>query len=140
MGISPADTAGNLLETAGVVKGATGWEIRVGNQVSSPHQLVAMFDTGGQTPNPKWAVDFVMVQALIRGNPNEYGEAWKKAREVRDALLGLESQDIDGDRWVSITCQGDVGFVGYDDKERPTCSVNFRVIIEPSAVGNREAL
>lgn len=138
--ISPADTAGNLLETAQVVKGTTGWAIRIGKQSDTPHQLVAMYDTGGQTPNPKWAVDFLTIQALVRAGPNEYNICWQKAREVRDALLGLESQDIDGDRWVSITCQGDIGFVGYDDKERPTCSVNFRIIMEPSAVGNREAL
>lgn len=140
MGISPADTAGNLLETAGLVKGSSGWQIKIGNQTSTPNKLVAMFDTGGQTPNPKWAVDFPTIQALVRSDPNDYSGAWQKAREVRDALVGLESQDIDGDRWVSITGMGDVGFIGYDDKERPTCSVNFRIIIEPANTGNREPL
>lgn len=138
--ISPADTAGQLLEAAGVVKGASGFEVKIGKQTSTPDNLVAMYDTGGQTPNPKWAVDFVTIQALVRTGPNEYKEAWEHARKVKDALLGLESVTIDGDRWVSITMAGDIGFIGYDDKERPTFSANFRIIMEPAVTGNREAL
>lgn len=139
MSASPAEVAGSLL-SASVVGGSTGWTLKIGKQVAEPDKTITFYDTGGQSPNPRWAVDFVMVQAMIRGEPNAYGPAWAKAREVRDALLGRDSSTEGTDRWVSITCPGDVGFVGYDDAQRPMLSVNFRIIIEPSAVGNREAL
>lgn len=148
MSASPAEVAGGLLVEALLVKTANDdsytpadWMLKVGKKVADPDKTVTMYDTGGQTPNPKWAVDFPTIQALVTGAPNGYGDAWTKAREVRDALLGKESFNVTGgDRWVSITCPGDVGFIGYDDKQRPMLSVNFRIIIEPIAVGNREAL
>lgn len=136
---SPAEVAGAQLGSL-VVGGSTGWVLKVGKTVAEPDQVIVMYDTGGQAPNPKWAVDFPTIQAMVRGKPNDYGTAWAKAREVRDALLGLDSVTIGSDRWVSVTCPGDVGFVGYDDSQRPMLSVNFRLIIEPSTVGNREAL
>lgn len=139
MTASPAFVAGSLLGTS-IVEGSSGWKLKVGKMPDAPNKVVVMYDTGGQPPNPRWAVDFPMIMASIRGDPNDYGPAWIKAREVRDALLGIDSQDVGSDRWVSVTCPGDIGFVGYDDAQRPLLSVNFRLIIEPSAVGNREAL
>lgn len=133
--ISPADEAASLITPD------ANWLIVVGKQIATPDRLVAFFDTGGLTPNPKWAVDYVTIQALVRGAPNSYKEAWVKAREIRDQLLGLESHMATSeDRWVSVTCMGDVGHIGYDDRERPLFSVNFRIIIEPAILGNREAL
>lgn len=148
MSASPAEVAGGLLVTATLVKLANDdsftpgvdWLLKVGKKVPEPDKTITMYDTGGQTPNPKWAVDYPTIQALITGAPNDYGAAWTKAREVRDALLGKDSFNAGSDRWVSITCPGDVGFIGYDDSQRPMLSVNFRIIIEPAAVGNREAL
>lgn len=136
---SPAETAALLLPNT-IVGGSTGWSLYVGKQVPEPDATVTFYDTQGRSPNPKWAVDFPSIQAMIRGEPNSYGPAWTKAREVRDFLLGINSQTINGDIWVSITCPGDVGFIGYDDTKRPSFSVNFNLIIEPSLVGNREAL
>jgi hypothetical protein len=140
---SPAATAGQKLVDLGIcaaVDTPSGWTLKVGKSTAEPDQLITMYDTGGMPPNPKWAVDFPTIMATVRGKPNAYNAAWTKARAVRDALLGLFSQDLGGDRWVSITCPGDVGFVGYDDLQRPELTVNFRLIIEPTAVGNREAL
>jgi len=146
MSNSPADVAGDMLVTGLVVKlpgvGVTqaDWILKVGKVTSEPDRVVVMYDTPGRSPNPKWAVDFPSIQALVRGKPNDYGATWIKAREVRDKLLGVDSVDVGSDRWVSITCPGDVGFIGYDDSERPRFTVNFSLIIEPSAIGNREAL
>ncbi len=140
---SPAKVAGDKLVSLGVCAATDtpgGWTLKVGNMVANPDRVICMWDTGGLPPNPKWAVDFPTIMASIRGLPNEYSATWDKARQVRDALLGLFSQDLGGDRWVSITCPGDIGFIGYDDKQRPELSINFRLIIEPASLGNREAL
>lgn len=132
---SPAETLGEFLPST-IVGGSSGWTLYIGNMVTEPDQVVVMYDSGGQNPNPRWAVDFVTVQAMIRARPNSYAAGWAKAREVRDYLLGLDSQVIGSDRYVSVICMGDVGFVGYDDGKRPTFSVNYRIIIEPSVTGN----
>ena len=139
MSNSPAEVAALRLPNT-IVGGSTGWAVYVGKMPPVPDAVVVFYDTGGRSPNPKWAVDYPSIQAMIRGLPNDYGPTWTKAREVRDYLLGLDSVTIGSDRWVSITCPGDVGFIGYDDTMRPSLSINFALIIEPSSVGNREAL
>ncbi len=125
-----------------VIGGTTGWAIHTGKMPTSPDKVVAAYDSGGSNPWPNRLLDFVMVQFRVRANPGSYGAAYTKAREVKDALLGIPSQDIGGDRWVSVIMQGDIAFMGYDDKDRPEFSLNFRCIIEPaaSALSKRESL
>lgn len=137
---SPAEILGDLLIAGNI--GVEDAALKVGFMPDAPDALVCMMDTGGQNPNPRWGVDFVMVQALIRGGINDYGAAWIQARKVRDYLLGFESSDVaTGDRIDSIIVVGDIATMGNDTKERPLLSINFRVIIEPQDVGaNREAL
>ncbi len=138
---SPALTMANNTPNT-VIAGSTGWTPKVGKLVSSPDKVAVFYDTGGQNPNPRWLVDYVMVQCIVRALPNDYGAGWTKIREIRDYWLGFESADLAGERWVSVSCQGDIGFINYDDKERPTFSVNFRIIIEPAtnALTPREPL
>ncbi len=138
---SPAEVAGNQLGST-IVGGSTGWTLRVGNLIDIPDRQVVMYDTGGESPNPAWLVDFYTFQAIIRTSPNAYGEGWTKAKEVKDKLLGMNSQTISGDIWVSVICKGDIGFIGYDDKDRAQFSINFRAIIEPAtnSITSREAL
>lgn len=141
MSLSPADVLMDLLPNT-IIGGSTGWVGKVGKLVSTPDQVVAFYDTPGMSPNPKWLVDYPSVQVMVRAGPNKYSGGYTKIRQIRDKLLGFESADVGADRWVSITCMGDAGFLSYDDKERPLFSVNFRIIIEPAPdpLTNREAL
>lgn len=138
---SPADVASNQLPST-VVGGASGWVRMVGFMPSDPDQVVCFYDTPGRNPNPRWLIDYPSFQAKVRGKPNEYGVAWTKAKEVKDVLLGIASQDIGSDRWVSVTGQGEIMFLEYDDKMRPVFSVNFNAIIQPAdnALTNREPI
>lgn len=139
---SPAEMMADLLPNT-VSEGTTGWKTKIGKLVSEPDKVVVFYDTGGQNPNPKWSLDFPTVQAWIRCPPNTYAVGYNKAKEVRDVFLGIPSQDVAGvGRLVSITCMGDVGFINYDDSNRPSFTVNFRLIIEPdtNALTSREPL
>lgn len=137
---SPAEQVANLL-SASVVGGSSGWLLRIGKKDESADRQIIFYDVGGGNPNPKWAVDFISIQALVRGVPDSYGETWTKAREVRDALLGIDSLTLtSGDRLVSITMMGDIAMMGYDTNSRPELSVNFRLIVEPVVTGNRDPL
>lgn len=138
---SPAEILADQLPNT-VVGGSTGWVLKTGKLPASPDQVIVSYDSGGSPPWPSRLLDFVMIQFRIRANPNAYATAYTKAREVKNALLGLPSQDIGSDRWVSVTMQGDIAFMGYDDKDRPEFTLNFRCIIEPAAdaLSHRESL
>ncbi len=134
--------AKDLLVTAGVgTFGATsGWAIFIGKQPTAPHTVVTVYNSGGTNPNPKFLLDFPSLQVRVRGAPGGYVAAQSKAVEVKDALLGLVSQDINGDRWDSVTMAGDITPLGYDQQNRPMFSLNFNLIIEPATGTNRIAL
>ncbi len=134
--------AADILVTAGVgVRGASsGWGIFAGREPSEPHTTVTLFPSGGKNSDPKWLLDFPSLQARIRGAPGGWEAARVKALAVKNALLGLPSQTIDGDRWVSVTMIGDIIGLGDDEEDRPRFTVNFSLILEPASGGNRTSL
>jgi len=129
--ISPADQIADLLPNT-IVTANPAWSLKVGQMPSEPDRIICFFDTGGQTPDPKWRLDYMMVQAQVRGNPDDYTSGWQKARQVRDYLIGITPQTLtSGDRIDGITVASEVAFLAYDDQKRPMFSVNFRIIWEP---------
>jgi len=134
--------AKDLLVAAGVgVFAATsGWGIFIGKEPTAPHTIITAYNSGGTNPNPKFLLDFPSLQVRVRGAPNGYVAAEAKAKDVKNALLGLVSQDLNGDRWVSVTMAGDITPLGNDQQNRPMFSLNFNLIIEPATGTNRIAL
>jgi hypothetical protein len=118
----------------------SGWAIEVSVMPDEPDQIVSINDTGGVDPNPKWLLDYPTLNVLVRGKPNTYLTTFAEAKAVKDLLLGLTSTDINGDRWVSITQNGDLGFIGRDEGMRPLFSMNFALIIQPQVVTNSNRL
>lgn len=134
----------DLLETAsvGTFNVATGWGIFIGKQSEKLDTAITIYNTGGLPPNPKWLIDNPTAQVMIRGAANGYEAAHSKAVECKDALLGLPSQTLNGDRWDAINITGDLNELGFDEKNRPLFSINLRMIIEPAAslLTNRDPL
>ena len=142
---SQAVGAKTLLDSAGVgsLTPTADWSMHISKLPNKPDKAIAIFDSGGaETANPKWLLDYRTFQVMVRGGANDYVEAFNKTAEVKDALLGLPAQTVEGDRWDGVTLIGDITFVGRDENDRPMLSVNFRVIIEPAdnALTNREVL
>ncbi len=131
--LPPSQGAKDLL-AAHVV--GSGWDIQIGIMPDTPNKVISIHDTGGQEPNPKWLLDFPTIQVMIRGEVSGYLATFVEAKAVKDLLLGVTSQDLNDDRWVSVTQNGDLGFIGRDDSMRPIFSVNFALIIEPQVVAN----
>jgi len=138
----PAEGIKDLLVTAGVgVFAATsGWGIFIASEPNKPDTAITINSTGGQPSNPRFLVDFPSVQVMVRGDENGYQALWTKVKAVKDALLGLPSQDLSGDRWVAINQAGNEGFLGFDDNNRPRFSLNFNLIIEPATGTHRISL
>ena len=111
--------------------------LEIGAMPDTPDNAIQIMDTVGIAPNPKWALDFPTCQIMIRGQSNGYLATYREAKAVKDLLLGIDSFTTgDGDRMVSITQNGDLGFIGRDDNMRPMFTINFALIIEPLVVAN----
>ena len=141
---NPAISCRDLLVKANVgvfnSNDSTEWSIRVASQPDEPDQCITIYLSGGQNPNPRWKLNFPSIQVRIRGKDAGYVEAYEKAQEVVGALLGIPSQDLNGDRLVLVNQIGDIVPVGYDDDRRPHFTTNFAMIIEPTDDDHRDPL
>jgi hypothetical protein len=95
--------------------------------------MIAVFDTPGEAPNPKWLLSFPHFQVQVRGDVSDYAGAYQKARDCQDVLLGMTSQVVNGDQWDGVVGVGDIAFLKFDESERPLFSVNFKVFLEPAS-------
>lgn len=138
MSDTPAEVIKDLLVTAEI--GIFGTDLYVGRLPDLPDACVVCYDTGGESPNPRFLLDYPQVMVKVRGTETGYSAGWLKAKAVKDALLGLPSQDIGSERWVSLSMMGDINFLGYEDKKRPVFSLNFRIIKEPASGTHREVV
>lgn len=118
------------------------WPIFIGGLVPTPDEQIAITDSGGFTPNPRWILNYRSLQVLIRGKEWDYNTAYQKAEAIQDVLLGLTPQTVGTDWWDGITGLGDINFIAYDDKERPVFSLNLRIILEraDNVLTNRDPL
>ncbi len=110
----------------------SGWQTEIGAMPKEPADVIMISDTGGLDPNPKWLLDFPTIQIMVRGIVNGYLVTAREAKAVKDLILGITSfTTSEGDRWVSATMNGDLGFIGRDENARPLFTMNIALIIEP---------
>ena len=130
---SPADQIASIIPDT-ILDGSSTWTTKIGKVTNEPDQIAVFYDTGGSSPNPKFRLDYRSIMIIVRGKPNDYANAYQKAQDLKDVLLGIDSQDMpSGDRLDGITMMGDIAFLNYDDQTRPSFSLNFRVFWEPAA-------
>lgn len=139
---SPEDGIKDLLVANGGGSWTFGTNLFIGRMIDQPDNVTFVISRPGSPPNPRYLIDFPSIQVIVRGNEDSYVAARTLAVKAKDILLGLPSQDLNGDRWVAINMIGDMAYVGADPKQRHMFSINFALIIEPAASGdtNREPL
>lgn len=139
----PSEGIKDLLVEAGFAFGGTGdWAIYIGKRPDEPKRVIAIYDSGGGSANPRWLLDYPSVQIKVRGKDGDYKVAFEQAVIIKNKLLGLPSRDLNGDRWVQVNMAGDIGFLGFDQNEQPEFVMNFNLIIEPASTpgDNRDPL
>lgn len=116
------------------------WQIFISKLPDKQDRAIALYDSGGLAPWPRSLLDFPDVSVNVRGK--DYVDAYDKMKAIKDALLGLPPQTINGDGWSAVTQIGEMTFAGYDGKDRPLFSATFRIFMEPAdTAGNyRDAL
>lgn len=82
---------------------------------------------------PHLLLNFPSVQVMIRGAENGYQAAYEKIKDVVKALLGIQTQVLQGDTYRSCVQIGDIAYLGQDDGTRPLFSANFSFIVLPAA-------
>lgn len=127
-----------ILDGAGLGSFAsgTGWAINVGSEPTSPDTAITVYDTGGTEPNPKFLLDYPTFRIRVRANRKDYLAGYNKIAEIKDALLGLPSQDFNGTRYVGIWATSDILHLG-ESEDRPIFTITWRSIREPASGDNR---
>lgn len=130
----------DLLIDAGVgnaapAPGSTGWPVYIGSEPDGPNDCITLYDIPGGTPNPKWLLDYPRFLARVRSD--NYEQGFTKAEELKSALLGLPSQDINGIRYVGIWVVVDTHFLKADGKGRSIFVNTWRCIREPNVGTHR---
>lgn len=127
-----------VADTIGTLAAETGWAITISSMPDQPDTMIGVFDGPSKSPDPRLKIDYPGVQVRVRGAINGYTGAKAKCQAIKECLLGLPSQDVNGDRWVSVSMIGDINYLGYDDKRRPQFSLNFQLIVEPDDNSHRD--
>lgn len=138
---APSEGALQVLENSGILSGT--WVGKISQVPTSPNTSIVIFDTGGAPPNPAWLYQEPYIQVQVRADPGGYSAARAMAKNVQDALLGMDPLTFDdGDRWDGVTGVGDIAFLQYDELNRPLFVVNFRILYEPAtnALTHRQPL
>jgi hypothetical protein len=132
-----------IAASIGGAESASEWAIHIGLAPASPDTCIVISHAPGQSPDPKWLLDFPAFQIRVRGAVGNYQSAEVKAQRIKDYFLGFTSADVDGVRWVSITMLGEPSFIGADENNRPHFVVNLQMIVEPPQTAdntNREPI
>ena len=122
---SPAIDVKDVLDDAAL--GTFGTDLFVSKLPDSPDACVCVFDTGGFAPESGYVYERPTVQVQVRGAVGAYEAAYNKAVAVKNALHDLHNQSWGVSRYIGIWAMSDVLHLGYDDKNRPLFSVNFRI-------------
>lgn len=140
----PAEGFKSLLIAANVaVSNLTAdWSVHIGFMPDNPDRVVVPTTYGGDSPEPRWLLDYPRVQVRVRGSLGEYQATRSKMVEVQDVMLGFNPQNVNGDWWSGIIAPSGPTLIGWDENRRPVFSMNFNLFVEPasSALTNRDPL
>lgn len=134
MTATPADDLRNYLISNGITT-----SIFVGHEPDEPDSCITVYDTGGEAPDPKFALDMPTIQVRVRHN--HYMSAYWATRQIKDILLGCgQFSGNDSNLYVGITAGTDIIVLERDNQNRTICVMNFNVHMQPGTVGNRTAI
>ena len=128
---SPAhDTALFLADLGdfGPFGGGVAWSVYVGREPLTPVDVVTVYDTGGL---PDTLVDDVQEPTIqVRVRAADYVQGYAKAQAARRALQAAMGVAIEGGQVVQWIGQGNILYIGRDDRDRCLFTDNYRVMRE----------
>jgi len=121
--MSLIDDVGSKLVSDSVVGGATGWTLYKSIMKDSPDKAIAVFDTGGGSPDQTQgdAYDPLTFQVMIRGEAYGYSAAKTKADAV---FTSLNNATVSGYAYMFASHSG-VLSLQPDKNNRTQLVINF---------------
>lgn len=100
--------------------------IFVNEEQSEPNNCVTIYDTGGSDPMVVDDVYSPTIQVRVRNLDSP--SAYAKQYQIRDILVALKNQIINGIDYIAIWQQGDIFSLGRDENSRYILTLNYRVM------------
>lgn len=122
-----ADEIAAALTTAGVVGGTSGWEVQRWHLQDTPDQVVVIYETGGDVPEERYALDRPGFQIRVRGLADDFRTPRQKLADVFNALHTGEVAIGTSYVFVYGVQSGPIP-MGMDEKRRPSFVINFRTM------------
>lgn len=114
--------------SAGADLGTYGTDLFVGIEPMLPDACVSILDTGGFAPEAlAERIEHPTVQIRVRGAKGGYTTAYAKAKAINDSLHKRTDETWNSSRYIAIYAMSDPLFVGWDESDRPTFTLNFRI-------------
>lgn len=131
----------NHLEALGLLtfQETAGGDTFIGHVPAKPDFVVVLTPTPGLAPEYAHAYDYPAFQVRVRGGGADPRPAYDKAMAIRNALHGIESQQI-GATWVVKleAAQSEPASLGTDENGRHEFTLNFNADIRAAALAGRE--
>lgn len=124
---SPAQDIRVLIDGDSSLGLVFGTDLFVGDMPESPDACVALFDTGGSSPDPNkyFRAD---VQVLVRGTVGSYSETYAVTETILLLLHEYYGTPSGSTYYYSVVWASGVPFyIGVDESNRPLFSLNFRI-------------
>jgi hypothetical protein len=121
----PSEDVKDIIENEVSLGLTFGVNLFIGDLPDQPDLSLAVYDTGGDPPEPAYTYERPGVEVVVRGNQGGYKAARAMARDIRDLLNGLNEETWGGSRYIGIWAAGDIGFIAFDEIKRPRFSMRF---------------
>lgn len=93
----------------------------------SPHECVTIFDTGGYESDGNTDYERPTFQVHVRGSKGGgYTAGYALARSIYETLHRYANQAVNSTTYHGIWCTTNIIFIGYDERDRPVWTINFR--------------
>ena len=133
-----AQDLAQLLQDAGLVSGFGGsadWAAFANDMQPQPHQQFAIweYEVIPTQTSGSYEENHYKVQISGRALPGNYPTLWQKMQQIRDFLVSMVNQEINGSifREVTvITAPARAGSVEHEGKELPLIVANYLVVRE----------
>ena len=104
-----------------------GTNLFIGMMPDKPDLCVSLYDTGGYDPDVSNEYFNPTIQIMLRGGVGHYKATYEGLQEIRNFLHRIHNEIYNSTRYLLITGQGDILYIGVDDRNRPIFSTNFRI-------------
>jgi hypothetical protein len=116
----------------GALGGSAQWSVFIGREpIDTPVDVVTVYDTGGQPPALKSGPQLRYPSIQVRVRAADYSAGWQKANDVMTSLFTPTGQIVTGGVNVAWTAQGDINYIGRNDKDRALFTINYQMIRDP---------